>query len=77
MANDDFPPIVMSESGLLAPNLPWTSNSAEADDLETCVDVPLEESGQTQPQFRGKVFRIIDDQLFIVDPGSPPPVPPT
>ncbi len=77
MANDDFPSIVMSESGLLAPNSTRTSSSAEADDLETCLDVPLGESRETQPQFRGKIFRIIDGQLFIVDPGSPPPVPRT
>lgn len=77
MANDDGPRIVLSETGLSVPLLTEPTNKVEGDELENSFDVPPRERGEMPPQFRGKVFRVIDDQLFIVDPGSPPPVPPT
>lgn len=82
MANGDAPRIELSESGLSAPILTESSNKVEDDELENSFDVFLfdvflGERAELPPQFRGRVFRVIDDQLFIVDPGSPPPVPPT
>jgi hypothetical protein len=74
MANDDGPRIVISESGLSAPLLIGPSNAVEAGELGSSFDVLRVEAGEAPPQFRGKVFRVMDDQLFVVDPGSPPPL---
>ena len=36
---------------------------------------PLVDIEEIIPQFRDMVVRIMDDQIFVVDPDSPPPPP--
>jgi hypothetical protein len=76
MADGDGSPIELSQSGLSAPDLIGASNTVEVDAVEASLDILPGEQGEFPPQFRGKLFRVIDDQLFIVDPGSPPAAPP-
>jgi len=68
MADDDGPRIEISETGLSVPFPIGSSN---------LFDVPSEERGEIPPQFRDKVFRVMNDELFVVDPGPPPTGPST
>ena len=70
MSGDDTPRIVISETGLSAPDY-WASSNVAA--WETSVDVLHTDDDEWMASLRGKVLRVMDDQLFIVEPGSPPP----
>ena len=70
MLGDETPRIVISETGLSAPDY-WASSNLAA--LEGSVDVLRTDDDELMASLRGKVFRVMDDQLFIVEPGSPPP----
>jgi len=71
MGDDDVPRIPISETGNSAP-LTQVSSTIEATGTEGGYDVLPAERSELPTQFRGKVLRVIDDQLFVVDPGSPP-----
>jgi len=72
MADDDVPRILISETGLSSPFLTRQSSTAEAEAVESNFDVSPAERPAVMPQFQARVLRVIDGQLFVVDPGSPP-----
>ena len=67
MASDDGPRIQMSGSGLSAPPFIEATNKFELEGTRSGFDVPPAERPEVPAQFRGKILRIIDDQLFVVD----------
>ena len=69
--SEEIPAIEVKGTNLASPQSLAGSNGA--DDIS--VDVPPVDAGEVMPQFQGRVFRIMDNQVFVVDAGSPPPLP--
>ena len=77
MPSGDIRAFTLSGSGLSVPPSLVSSNATEVVyEVGNNVDAPVVDDREVMAQFRGKVFRVMDDRLFAVDPGSPPGVPP-
>jgi len=74
MVDEDVPRIPTSETGLSAP-LTDLGGTVEAKTAESGFDLLPAERSELPPQFRGKLLRVMNGELFVVDPGSPPPSP--
>jgi len=74
MVDEDIPRIPTSETGLSAP-LTELGGTVDAKGTESGFDILPAESSELPPQFRGKVLRVMNGQLFVVEPGSPPLAP--
>lgn len=72
--SDDIRGIMMSGTALSAPQTFDGTNTVEVSEAvsEAGLDIPPVETSEIAPQFRGKVLRVMDDRLFVVEPGSPP-----
>jgi hypothetical protein len=71
MPTEETPGIEVKGTNLASPQSFAGTNAAG----EFSVDVAPADASEVMPQFQGKVFRIMDGQVFVVDPGSPPQLP--
>jgi hypothetical protein len=72
MPTEDFEVIVASGTADVSAAQVFAGSNAAPQ-----TNVPLVDADEALPQFRDKILRIMDDQIFVVDRGSPPGPPAT
>lgn len=72
MPERQFPSIEISQTGVSTPLYAEGSNTVEIGDS---VNVSFGTEGEPAPALPRRVYRVMDDRLFAVDPGSPPAPP--